>query len=189
MSVQGLAMLAVARDAGQPKTAKRKAVHLATQDSVDTGRAPATLATTGDALVAAIPTEPLALYTGLTAAITALFATDVARSEQYLPLRWTIFAVSIVVVAVWVVGDYYSQRVKPAKDKAVRRIPVPEVLTSGAFAAWALVMPGSPLRSEVSGTTATVVTLCITFGGATFVFLMAHLGLTKPSNIAPTTTA
>jgi hypothetical protein len=186
MSVRQLATFAVARDKGQPTNAKRKAISGPNRAQVSTGNAPVTAAGAGDALVAAIPTEPLGLYTGLTSGITALFATNKELSSQYLPLRWWIFGVSTLVVALWIVGSYVAQRDPTAGGPGSRRLPVPEVITaSAAFAAWALVMPGSPLRAELSGTSATVVTLCLTFGGATFVYLLAQMGLTKPSKIAP----
>jgi hypothetical protein len=177
MSMRSLTVLAEARDTGAPMTAKRKAK---SDDghTVASGPSGETEVTAGDALVAAIPTEPLALYTGLVSAIVALFVEGSKSTEQYVPLRWWLFSATCAFVVSWVVGGYYGLGAKGTARK--RSLPVAEALTATtAFAAWALVMPESPLRTQLAGTTEGVTTLCITFGAAALVYLMAQFGLTK----------
>ena len=175
MSVRQLAVLGASRDQGTPNKPKRTAVK--TDGSTAPAAAGESSTSALDALVTAIPTEPLALYTGLVAGILALFPADSNASGSYVPLRWGIFGVSAAVVCAWVVAGYLTS---PGRG---RKFPLPEAFTAtAAFAAWALATPGSPLRAGLTGDTDSVVTLCITFGGATLVYLMAQFGLTRPSN-------
>ncbi len=177
MSVRSLISLAAARDKGTPTKAKRKAVPRGGGRAVESDSKEQTPVTAGDALVSAIPTEPLALYTGLVSAIVALFSEGTESTERYVPLRWWMFALAIVFVLLWVVGGYFS-----TVDKADRKRSFPlaeSVAAAAAFAAWGLVMPESPLRTQLDGTTEAVVTLCITFGGAALIYLFAQFGLTK----------
>ena len=175
MSVRSLAVLAESRDRGTPSKPKRKST--AAAGSITDAAGGETSATALDALVTAIPTEPLALYTGLVSGILALFDNRASLATEYLPLRWWIFVVAAVVVAAWVTAGYWT-----AAGGHKRRLPLPEAFTAtAAFVAWALVMPGSPLLAGLTGDTGTIVTLCITFGGATLVYLMAQFGLTRPS--------
>src|SRR2546429_591774 len=107
MSIRSLTVLAEARDVGAPMTAKRKAKSDAGQ-TVAPGPSGETAVTAGDALVAAIPIEPLALYTGLASAIVALFAEGSKSTEQYVPLRWWLFGATCAFVVAWIVGGYYG---------------------------------------------------------------------------------
>jgi hypothetical protein len=177
MSVRSLTVLAAARDTGVPMSATRKAKP-DDAAAVDAGPRGESAATAGDAVVAAIPTEALALYTGLVSGVVALIADGTKAAEQYVPLRWWLYGVTCAFIAVWVVGGYYSLGKKGAGRRRI--FPFAEVLTATtAFGAWGLVMPESPLRTQLDGTTEGVTTLCITFGAAALVYLMAQFGLTK----------
>jgi hypothetical protein len=134
VSLNSLANLAVQRDAGTPaKTA------VAAEDEN-----PATEAQNWtDVLTAAIPTEALALYTFLTGAI---IATISAGEDERLTMRWIIYVAGFVIIAAYLFGSYHR-----AAGKRKRRLPLREFLSASiAFAAWGLVMPGSPLLADLS---------------------------------------
>lgn len=118
-----------------------------------------------DLLVAAIPTEPLALYTFL---IAGIVATLDPGSDQRLTMRWVIFGVTAVFIFVWMVGAYLRL---PGDQK--RKLPWPEVTSAViAFGAWGLVMPESPLAAELSGSDQTVWTFIIIAAGVAIVGLL-----------------
>lgn len=107
-----------------------------------------------DLLVAAIPTEPLALYTFLIAGITM---TIDPGSDERLTMRWIILAASAAFIALWMISSYRRQ---PGSKK--RKLPWPEVTSAiVAFAAWGLVMPESPLAAELSSSNQMVWTYII----------------------------
>jgi len=153
MSLSALSTVAVQRDKGKPRRTNPKPKTAADADQTEE-RPYLSL------LVAAIPTEPLALYTFLTAGIVATI--DEGDSER-IPLRWTIYAGMIVFIAAWLATTYLRGR---AQDKK-RRFPVAETAAAVvAFAAWGLVMPESPLNAELSGDDRVIWTLIITAVGA-----------------------
>ena len=88
--------------------------------------------------MSAIPTEPLAIYTGLVSGVVALFAVDATKKQQYLPLRWWMFGAACGLVVLWVVAGYFSR----AKGTRRRNVPVFEIVTAVlAFSGWAWSCP------------------------------------------------
>ena len=181
MSILSLAELAVARDrtdagakvlarpAGGARTPAEPAQPL-----------PAPEQTTADSLTSAIPTETLAVYTGVVGIFTA--AANPGVVDGYLPFRWWAFGafVALTLFAVW--AAYHGKR----RDGSGRKssFPALEAATATiAAAVWGLVMPGSPLLLELSGTvrTITVSTLTLT-GSALVAALSTYLtkGVAKP---------
>jgi hypothetical protein len=125
-----------------------------------------------DLLVTAIPTEPLALYTFL---IAGIVTTIEPGSDQRLEMRWAIFAVTAVFIAIWMIGAH-------RREGKGRRLPLVEIACAVvAFSAWALVMPESPLTAELSGTNQTVWTFIITAAGAALVGLFTG-SMKKPAS-------
>jgi hypothetical protein len=154
MSLSTLSTIAAQRDKGVPIRSKPK------PDSAEETRATEERGYM-NVLVSAIPTEPLALYTFLTAGIVA---TIDAGETQRLGLRWGIYGATIVFIAAWLGAAYLRGRPKGA---AKRRLPVVETAAAViAFAAWGLVMPESPLNAELTGDDRVVWTLIITVAGA-----------------------
>jgi hypothetical protein len=174
MSIRSLTTLAVARD-----IAPRSAAVAGGSAGVGGGTQKQTAI---DALTSAIPTEPLAAYTGFVSILAAL---KHSGSYPYLPLRWWAYAAFLLVVAVSIQISYRAKVSKPEPVGATDRkrvIPLPEILSALiAAAAWGLIMPGSALQSRLTGDTATVVTACIAFGGAALLALMSPT-LTKGSH-------
>jgi cation transport ATPase len=147
MSLSTLTKIAIQRESGAPKTTKRKSAagEVATEERGYLS-----------ALVAAIPTEPLALYTFLVATIEA-------NGDQRLFMRWAIYVVTIVVIALWVGASFLRNRDQEEKK---RRFPLVETAAAvAAFAAWGLAMPESPLNAELSGDDRTIWTAIITAAG------------------------
>jgi uncharacterized membrane-anchored protein len=121
-----------------------------------------------DLLIHAIPTEVLAPYTALVGGIVATI--DPGENDQAF-LRWTIYVVGLAAIALYLGVSYARQRAQDSK----RKFPWAGTLAAiAAFAAWGLVMPGSPLSLEVSGDALTRWTLIITVGGAFLVGLMTQ---------------
>ena len=101
MSLQSLRTIAVERDHDDPKRTK-------------TGRA--------------IPTEVLALYTG----VVTVVVSNSDAADRHLSMRWTLYILGFVAIAVWLGGAYVRT---PAKK---RRFPFVETVAALiAFAAWA----------------------------------------------------
>jgi hypothetical protein len=147
-----LTKIAVQRESGAPKTTKRKSA---------AGEAATEERGYLSSLVAAIPTEPLALYTFLVATIVS---TIEANGDQRLFMRWAIYAVTIVVIALWLGASFLRNRDKKKEKK--RRFPWVETAAAVvAFAAWGLAMPESPLNAELSGDNRTIWTAIITAAG------------------------
>jgi hypothetical protein len=163
MSLTALSTIAAQRDQAPPKRPKRNPQ---TADETDATEAN----NYASALVAAIPTEPLALYTFLTAGIVATIGPD---DDQLLELRWTIYGVGIGYIVLWLGVAYYRERPSSARK---RKFPWVETVTAVvAFAAWGLVMPESPLNAELTDTgTRTVWTLIITAVGAAILALLGN---------------
>ena len=118
-----------------------------------------------DVLVAAIPTEPLALYTFLVAGIVSTIDGD---DDKLLAMRWWIFGVTAGLMVLWILTSYLR---KPGKRR--RRLPWPELTAAVlAFGAWGLVMPESPLMAELTGDKRTIWTYIITAAGVAGVALL-----------------
>jgi hypothetical protein len=126
-------------------------------------------------LVDAIPGEVLAPYTALIGIIVSASA-----SKTHEPLRWWIFFVTLALIPTFLILNYYRGR--PADRNRV--LPFAETLAAMlAFAAWALVMPGSPLSLDISGDDLTIVTAILAIGGA-FIVTLLVLSLSKKSKAA-----
>lgn len=176
MSIRSMTDLALERDKAP---AKKQGVRRRGVPAAGDGPAADQLQKSRDVLVDAIPTEVLAPYTGLTAIIVS---TIESGDSQHLALRWGIYAVGLAAIAAWLCSGYLWRR---ASDRH-RRFPLLEVLTATvAFAAWGLVMPGSPLAAELGGgSTLTIWTAIITVAGGLVVAM-----LTSPLKKGAKTTA
>ncbi|CAN5475819.1 hypothetical protein BH10ACT2_BH10ACT2_23850 [soil metagenome] len=182
MSVRSLTNLAVERDSRTPRAASRRSVVAKSKKSKkkksDAAEEFAVLAP-GDALVAAIPTEPLALYTGLVSGIVAFLPEVTEATHSYLPLRWSLFGGSAFFVVLWVIGGYVAAH-RQAATRKPPRFPTAELAAALlAFGTWGLVMPESPLRVMLDGASEGITTLCVSVGGAAALYLFAQWGLTK----------
>jgi len=167
MSLSTLSAVAAQRDSGTPQRAKRTPANGTEAEKTESQGY-------FDLLVSAIPTEPLALYTFL---IAGIVATINGNDSLRLDLRWTIYAVMIAFIVLWL-GASYIRRPKAEKK---RRIPFVEMLSAViAFAAWGLVMPESPLNAELSGDDQTIWTLIITVAGVALLGLLTG-SLKKPA--------
>ena len=126
-----------------------------------------------DVLVAAIPTEPLALYTFLVGVVVGTI--DLGESQR-LGLRWAIYVGGLAVVAAWLLSGWLGQR----RESPPAGFPAAELATASlAFAAWGLVMPQSPLSSELSGDNRVIWTAIITVVGVALLGLLSR-SLQKP---------
>jgi hypothetical protein len=158
VSIRSLSALAVQRDAVTPQKAKKK------DDSAATETVPQTWT---DVIVSAIPSEPLALYTTM---IGVIVATVTAAGDNRFWLRWILYIVGILAVAIWLLAEYYRKRTTKR-----RRFPWAETAAATlAFAGWGLVMPSNPLSLSLGKDNRIIWTALIT--GAT-VFLLGILGL------------
>jgi hypothetical protein len=162
--------LALERDQTTPRKSSVRR-HGRTADAArqpaQAGDQPDQLQGTRDVLISAIPTEVLAPYTGL---IAIIVSTIEGGDDKMLVLRWAIYAVGIVAIAAWIGSGYLHQSAAQKR----RRFPVLETITAAvAFAAWGLVMPGSPLSADLSGSALTVWTAVITAGGGLLVTILA----------------
>jgi hypothetical protein len=116
--------------------------------------------------------RPLAIVagSGLITCVCWLATIDSGDDPQSI-LRWSIYVAGIVAIAVYLGVSYGSKRSAGAQ----RKFPWAGTLAAGfAFAAWGLVMPGSPLSIEVTGSALVRWTLIITIGGAFLVGLMTQ---------------
>jgi cation transport ATPase len=168
MSLSTLTKIAIQRESGAPKTTKRKSAagQVATEERGYLS-----------SLVAAIPTEPLALYTFLVATIVS---TIEAEGDQRLFMRWAIYAATIVVIALWLCASFLRNRDQEEKK---RRFPWVETAAAvAAFAAWGLAMPESPLNAELSGDDRTIWTAIITAAG---VVVLGMLGKPLTEEVKP----
>jgi hypothetical protein len=156
MSLARISAIAVDREVTTPKRRKRKAKK--TEDLEKDQQELEKQSYLG-VLTDAIPTEPLALYTFLIAAIVATI--DAEETERLL-MRWIIYGVFVAFIVAWIVASWLRNR-----TKKVRKFPLAEVGTAViAFAAWGLVMPESPLMAELdSGDDQAVWTAIITTAG------------------------
>jgi hypothetical protein len=159
MSLRSLATIAAERDGGTPTKTTRKTAAANEQQ----GEAETRKASPGDVLVAAIPTEVLALYTFATSAFVASVSTGDAR----LGLRWGVYVAGFVAIAAYLVNSYRRSA------QTVRNVPVRELLTASvAFGAWGLVMPGSPLMAQLSSSNQQVWSVLITAAGIVLLWIV-----------------
>lgn len=122
-----------------------------------------------DALVAIIPSETLVFYTPIVTAIVAQLLKDSHHPDRYMGLRWSIYAAGIVISMLLIARGRLSNRLS--------RWPLAEMLAAGfAFAAWALVIPESPLLAETKDSLDAVIVLIISGGS---VVLLAIFSNTK----------
>lgn len=156
MSIRNLTSIAVQRDAEPPKKLRKDRAG-SQPEPVPQGWA--------DVLIAAIPTEVLAVYT---AVIGVVVGTIQAGDDDRIILRWALYGATIFIVVVWLVSNYRRQRTSKK-----RRFPVAEMLAAGtAFAAWGLVMPGSPLAASLDGDETAIWSAIITGGGVLFLGML-----------------
>lgn len=119
-----------------------------------------------DLVIAAIPTEVLAPYTALLAGIVATIEPGESPRST---LRWWIYAAALVAIIAFLGISYVRNRA----PRTTRKFPWAGTLAACvAFAAWGLVMPGSPLSVELSGDDLTIWTVILTIGGAFLVGLI-----------------
>jgi hypothetical protein len=161
MSLNSLTNLAVERDVGEPKkrpTPKRRD---------ETPPVAEEKHTYADALVSAIPTEVLALYTFL---VTEIVGTITVGEDKRLTMRWIVYAAGILAIIVYLVVGYMRRRHATRK----RAFPGAEIsAATAAFSAWGLIMPGSPLVSMLSSDNARIWTGIITVTGVFLVGLLS----------------
>jgi hypothetical protein len=178
MSINALADIAVMRDETEPRRvvkrgrrgARRAAEPAAA--AVDATQLPQQSYT--DALIAAIPTEVLGVYTFVLTGI--IGNTDLVGHDQLLA-RWLLYVAGFVVIAATLIRTYATRR-----HTRKRRFPVAELVAAFiGFAAWGLVMPGSPLMAVLSQRHAQMWTAIIIGAGATLLYL-ATGRLTSPAS-------
>jgi hypothetical protein len=137
MSISALTTLAAAREERAPtKGDVSKAKH----GTSKAGEA----ASTQDVLAAQVPTELVAPYTAITAAIVGLVTKPSAKNphpDQLATWRWAAFALLVV----GIIGFVYSgKRSKSApENQAFPALAVTGALVSGV--GWAFALPGGPL--------------------------------------------
>lgn len=165
MSVSSITSIAVSRDQADPGTT------IKVGDEV---------ATSGKAVVSAIPTEILGLYTAALTVVLQFVSDD--KPRQFLGLRWWIYGIALgltPLVAWWV----YKRKTK--RVASARKLPVFETMGPlVAAGAWFTAMPGSPyqvvLSDAVFGITAG---LAVLVAAAVLGFIAPQL--TKATDTAP----
>jgi hypothetical protein len=162
MSLRSLTSIAVQRDAETPKKVEKTTQADAATQTVPQGWA--------DVLIAAIPTEVLAVYTVVTGVIVG---TIQAGENERLDMRWVLYGATVAIVVAWLAFAYRRQRTSTRK----RRFPVAETFAATvAFGAWGLVMPGSPLAASLDGDETAIWSAIIT-GAAVLLLGMAGVPL------------
>jgi hypothetical protein len=193
MSILSLAEVAVARDAAPPGMKTRATKRAVAQPPPPAPGAPAPAAqpsppervaapeqTTAETLTSAIPTETLAVYTGIVGIFVA--SGDPGVVNGYLPFRWSAFGSFVLVTVLGVWMAYLGKRQQKKGRKS--GFPALEAVTAAlAAAVWGLVMPGSPLIVELSGEVRTITITTITLAGSAMVTALSSLltkGVQKP---------
>jgi hypothetical protein len=171
LSVSRLNVTALQRDYSAPKSPELKptspddVVKVTNQGAIET-------------LATMIPTEPLAFYT----AMTALFLAELSEGEpldQYLPQRWILFGVLAAAIPAYLFLRYRQNRT--VSGQRLRKGPWAEIFgATAAFAAWALVTPGSPLAAVLEGSAERLTLGTISIGAVAFLTLIG-LRLTEPA--------
>jgi hypothetical protein len=153
MSLGALTTLAAARDT---RTPTKQDVGKSTRDKA---QEPASLT---DILVTQVPTELVAPYTAVTAAIVGAIAKPskaVPNPDQLANWRWLAFAILIVATPILIWEG--KRRKSQAKGN-----PFPLLEVTGAVIAatgWAFALPGSPLIPYLHGTSQTLAPLIVAF--------------------------
>ncbi len=169
MSLSTLARIATQRDTGKPHVAKKRKKTQGEESKIGTEER-----SYFSTLVAAIPTEPLALYTFLVATIVA---TIEPGGDEHLFLRWVIYLAMIGVIVLWLWSSYRRNR----DSQESRSFPVLETMSAVvAFAAWGLAMPESPLNAALSSDNRTIWTAIVTVVG---VLILGMLGKTLKEEV------
>jgi hypothetical protein len=169
MSIRSLAALAVARDKAPP--AEPAAGGDSAAAAPPSPGAPAVPQQFVDVLVSTIPTEPLAAYTAIVGI--TIGAVDVAHPHSYLTFRWLCFAAFLVFTVLSITVAYNRRANGPEGPVDRRRFPWAEGGAAViAAAAWGLVMPGSPLNVQLTGTVWTLTAASITIGSAAVLALL-----------------
>jgi len=151
MSIGALTSLAAVRDKRQPM---KQDVGKSTPSQAD---APASLT---DILASQVPTELVAPYTAVTAAIVGAVGKPskaVPNPDQLAGWRWLAFGILIVatVVLIW-----------EGKRRKAAGGPFPLLEVTGAVIAatgWAFALPGSPLIPYLNGSSQTLAPLIVAF--------------------------
>lgn len=170
MSLRAMSAVAVQREAGTAQ--KTRAGELTTETQPDQETIPQSW---GDMLVNAIPSEVLGVYTPL---VGIIVGTIEAGDDERSTLRWLLYFAFVAIVILWLAIAFFSGT---TKDKRKRKFPWVETIAATlAFAAWGLVMPGSPLSIDMSGADLTIATALISAAG---VLLLGALGvkMSKPA--------
>lgn len=177
MSIGALTSLAAVRDTRAPT---KQDVGKST--AADKAQEPASLT---DILISQVPTELVAPYTAVTAAIVGAVAKPskaVPNPGQLTGWRWLAFAILIVatVALVW-----------EGKRRKSEHSDFPLLEITGAVIAatgWAFALPGSPLIPYLHGVSQTLTPLLIAFGAVAATAMTAS-ALQAPRRSAATTKA
>jgi hypothetical protein len=189
MSISALTTLAVERERAAPGSGKV----MGGKKGIGAAGVPQDFK---DALVAAIPTEPLSAYTAALGILVGIPIAGANAEGKYLPFRWAAFAVFILATVSTVIVSYTLKRRSPgpvgveaaAQTSKPRPVPWAEMFAAAiAAAAWGLAMPGSALNTQLSGNPARITAGSIAIGGAALLSVVS-LFLTKPSNSNTVTT-
>lgn len=131
-------------------------------------KAPASL---GEVVVAAVPTEVVAVYTAALLLVQPLVPAD--EPGEFVPLRWSLFAAGAVLTVAGVVVLYLRKRSETTDDR--RRFPGAELATSlVAFVAWGLTVPTSALNAVLPVRLQALVTGLLLLGVGALLSLVAH---------------
>jgi hypothetical protein len=134
-----------------------------------------------DMLVAAIPTELVAPYTFLLAAIVGLIdPVKHLHDDQFKALRWVLFGLLLAGTWAWVARGVSAKRTANHGADHSNANPTLEIVSAVlAAAVWALAMPGSPLIPSLHGDNRSLVpVLVLIIGGSVYAFATA--GLRQP---------
>jgi hypothetical protein len=177
MSVSSLTTIAAVREAHRGKPPTKGEIGKVPAHHADAGQS----AGISDVLAKQLPTEVVAPYTALTAAIVAAIAKPTPKNphpDQLIYWRWAAFAVLIasVVLLVW-----FGKQQKSSTHSW--RFPIAAVVSGVVAAAvWACMMPGSPIGPYLHSEHAQVlVPLFIAVGGVVVAALSASVLVSAPS--------
>lgn len=163
MSISSLTSIAAVRDQAKPTKG-----HIGKQSTKDDDAA--SPASRWNMLVSSIPTELVAPYTALTAAIVASVAKATRANphpDHYERWRWGALALLALGTAgmVWVGA---------LRKGSTRKVPLLEIATSVVAAiGWALALPNSPLTPHLAKGERTFVPLFIAFAAGIVALLLA----------------
>jgi hypothetical protein len=108
-----------------------------------------------DAVISAIPSEVLALYTALTGGTLALLVQDDPGS--YLPYRWILLVTAVLFTPTAVHVGHRRKSVARTPSAGARRTPYQEMSAATvAAAAWFLAMPASPFLASLTSDVAAI---------------------------------